>query len=303
MAAGLCFDDTGGVLEDWGSEEYYDPRSVTDALGNMPAEMLDDGFAIMDPVDNYVTKYVGFYDNMDNDAFAANFARMEKWLGEGIDVAGEAYVEFLEEIYQDNNLYNNEMELDGEHVDLERIDMPVLQLMGEYDHLIPAESSKPFNDVIGSDDVTTIEYPTGHIGLSVSSSSHEHVWPRAAQWFIDKMPAEAVADLDVDIVDTSGGMFEGATEVDVSEEAVDIEVDAPAHEGDEADAEAAADEPEPAEDAADVETVSGIGPTYAERLRAAGIETTADLAGYDAAELAEVAETSEARAADWLDQV
>ena len=311
MAAGLCFDETGGVLEDWGSADYYDPSDVTDALGNVPAEMLDDGFAIMDPVDNYVTKYVGFYDNMDNDEFTANFARMERWLGEGIDVAGEAYVEFLEKIYQNNELYNGEMELDGEHVDLSKIDMPVLLLMGEYDHLIPSESSKPFLDVIPSEDTTTIEYPTGHIGLSVSSASHEDVWPRAAQWFIDRMPPEEVADIDTDMVDTEVGteVDAGADtedgEGDEDDEGVDIEVESPGEAGsDEADEDSDGDgEATDGIEAADVEVVNGIGPTFAERLRAAGVETVGDLGDYDAAELAGIAETTESRATDWLDQV
>ncbi len=286
MAAGLCFEETGGVLADGGSADYYDPNDVTDALGNVPAEMLDDGFAIMDPVDNYVSKYAGFYDNMEDDDFAANFARMERWLGEGIDVAGDAYVEFLEKIYQDNELHNGEMELDGEHVDLAEVDMPVLLLMGEYDHLIPSESSKPFLDVIPSEDTTAIEYPTGHIGLSVSSASHEDVWPRAAQWFIDRMPPEDVADLDTDMVDTDVG---GAAEDD---EAVDIEVESPEEAGSKAD-----------DEAVDIEALDGIGPTYAERLREAGVETVGDIGASDAAELAEIAETTESRAADWLDQV
>jgi polyhydroxyalkanoate synthase len=307
MAAGLYFDETGGVLEDWGSADYYDPSDVADAFGNVPAEMLDDGFAIMDPVDNYVTKYVGFYDNMDNDEFTANFARMERWLGEGIDVAGEAYVEFLEKIYQDNELYNGEMELDGEHVDLSEVDMPVLLLMGEYDHLIPSESSKPFLDVVPSEDTTAIEYPTGHIGLSVSSASHEDVWPRAAQWFIDRMPPEEVADVDTDMVDTDvedaaddgAGVEDGADDED--SEGVDIEVESPDEAGGGGDEEAVEDED--AIEAADIEVVKGIGPTFAGRLREAGIETVGDLADYDAAELAEVAETTESRATDWLDQV
>ena len=325
MAAGLYFDDTGGVLEDWGSADYYDPSDVTDALGNVPAEMLDDGFAVMDPIDNYVTKYVGFYDNMDDDEFAANFARMERWLSEGIDVAGEAYVEFLEKLYQGNELCNGEMELDGEHVDLSKVDMPVLLLMGEYDHLIPSESSKPFLDVIPSEDTSTIEYPTGHIGLSVSSASHEEVWPQAAQWFIDRMAPEDVADVDTDMVDTDvGAAEEAADDADAGDdEGVDIEVESPeeTEESDEAEgAEDTADVEDGPGDAdvedgpgdadvedglgdADVELVNGIGPTYAERLRAADIETVADLAEYDAAELAAVTEASESRVADWLDQV
>jgi polyhydroxyalkanoate synthase len=244
MAAGLCFEHTGGILEEWGSEEYYDPEDVVDTYGNVPSEFLDAGFALMDPVDNYVSKYITMYENLESDAFVGNFARMERWLDEGIDLAGTAYVEFLEKIYQNNELHRNELEIDGEHIDVESIDVPILQILGEYDHLIPASASKPFNDVVGSDDVTTIEYPTGHIGLSVSSSSHEEVWPEVCDWYHR-----------------------------VSEQGTDVE------------------------------EVSGIGPTYAERLRNAGIKTTEDLAEHEAAELADIAETSESRAVEWLDQL
>jgi len=57
MAAGLYFKDTGGILELWGDEQYYEPRAVKDAFGNMPAELLAIGFALMDPVSNFVSKY------------------------------------------------------------------------------------------------------------------------------------------------------------------------------------------------------------------------------------------------------
>jgi len=274
MAAGLCFDRTGGVLETWGDGEYYSPRDVVDTFGNMPADFLDDGFALMDPVDNYVTKYITFYDNMENDAFVENFSRMEKWLDEGIDLAGDAYVEFLEKIYQNNELYRNVLELDGEHVDLANVDMPILQILGEYDHLIPPEASKPFNEVVGSDDVRTIEYPTGHIGLSVSSSSHENVWPEVCDWYHEVSEGESADNESADENPSS------AVE-EIQEQAAEA-VDA-------------------ADD--DIEAVDGIGPTYAERLRAAGVETAEDLAEYDASDLAELAETTESRAAQWLSQL
>ncbi|WP_255198112.1 class III poly(R)-hydroxyalkanoic acid synthase subunit PhaC [Halorarius litoreus] len=284
MAAGLCFDDTGGVLELWGDEEYYDPEAVTETFGNMPAEMLDVGFALMDPVANYVSKYVRLYDNIENEDFVRNFARMERWLSEGIDVAGATYVEFLREIYQQNSLYKNEYELGGEHVDIGNIDMPVLQILGEYDHLIPPASSKPFNDVVGSDDVTTIEYPTGHIGLAVSGSSHRDVWPKVADWYFDRSSSEAV---EVE--------FDDETVVDS-----DADTDEPAD-----DESSTLDEEsyEPAEtEGGALEAISGIGPTYAERLVDGGITTVAELADADPETVAELAQVGASRAADWVEQ-
>ncbi|WP_222918305.1 class III poly(R)-hydroxyalkanoic acid synthase subunit PhaC [Natrinema sp. SYSU A 869] len=186
MAAGLCFAGDGGVLELWGGEEYYDPEAVTETFDNVPAGFLDVGFALMDPVANNVTKYVRFYDNMEDEDFVENFARMERWLDEGIDMAGEAYEEFIRDIYQDNQLYENELYLGGEHVDITNIDMPVLQIVAEYDHLIPPEASKPFNDVIAADDTEILEFATGHIGMSVSSRSHDELWPQVSEWFEER---------------------------------------------------------------------------------------------------------------------
>ncbi|WP_459194334.1 class III poly(R)-hydroxyalkanoic acid synthase subunit PhaC [Halosimplex sp. J119] len=308
MAAGLCFEGTGGVLEQWGSDEYYDPEDVTETFGNVPAEFLDVGFALMDPVDNYVSKYVRFYENLENEDFVENFGRMERWLSEGIDVAGEAYDQFLRDLYQDNKLYNNEMYLDGTHVNVENIDMPVLQIMGEYDHLIPADASKPFNEVVGSDDVTTIEYSTGHIGLSVSSSSHEEVWPEVCEWYAERSEVADVEGVDVgaevEAVAEEGQAAADAAEPDdvtAAEEAAeeDASEQGPAAEEETVAETTAEDEP----DSPEVDTVAGIGPTYADRLREAGIATVADLLASEPAEVADITGAPVARVEDWFEQV
>jgi polyhydroxyalkanoate synthase len=303
MAAGLCFDQTGGTLEDWGSEEYYNPQDVVDTYGNVPAEMLDDGFALMDPIDNYLRKYITLYENLESDGFVQNFSRMERWLDEGIDLAGQAYVEFLQKIYQNNELYRNVLEINGQQVDVANIDMPIIQIIGEYDHLIPPEASKPFNDIVGSDDVTTIEYPTGHIGMSVSSSSHEDVWPQVSEWFWEKSEAaEEADDADEAAEEADDAETAEASVSEIQEQAAQQVTDEAEDSGpEEADGGEAVVEDEP--DADPVDTISGIGPTYAERLHDAGIETAADLTEYDAAEIAEIAQTSESQAQNWLDQL
>ena len=190
MAAGLCFEDTGGVLELWGSGDHFDPGAVIETFGNVPADFLAAGFAMLDPVQNYVTKYARLYDNVEDEDFVENFARMERWLNQGVDVAGEAYVEFLEKTYRDNQLMANELHLDGEHVDVGTLEMPILQIVAEYDHLMPPPASLPFNDVVPSDDVCVVESPTGHIGMSVSTKAHEQVWPEVSEWFAARSSIE-----------------------------------------------------------------------------------------------------------------
>jgi len=284
MAAGLCFAGDGGVLELWGDEEYYDPEKVTETFDNVPAEFLDIGFALMDPVANGVTKYVRLYENIEDEDFVENFARMEEWLGDGIDVAGETYVQFLRDVYQKNSLYENELELDGKHVDIGNLEMPILQIVAEYDHLIPPGASTPFNDVVPSDDVTTMEFPTGHIGMSVSSSSHAELWPDVCEWFeersdVDEPAAEATADPE-------------------SPDAALAEDGDP----DDPDAQAAATDGPDVTDERDLEEIDGIGPSYADRLRSAGIESVADLAAASAADVADDADVPVSSLEGWIEQ-
>ncbi len=305
MAAGLCFAGDGGLLELWGDEEHYSPEKVVETFHNAPADFLDAGFALMEPVENLVGKYVRLYDNLENEEFVENFARMERWVGDGIDVSGKTYQQFLEDIYQENKLARNELYLGEQHIDLDRIEMPVLQIVGEYDHLIPPEASTSFNDLVASEDTTAIEFPTGHIGLSVSSRSHAQLWPEVCEWYAERSAVEEDADAESDL-ETDEAEVEAA-------DAHDPAGDETASEADDLDdvteAADAADEEEGDSQStlSDVEEdglrrIDGIGPSYAERLAAAGIEEPADLATADPADLAERIDVGLSRVEGWIDQ-
>jgi predicted flap endonuclease-1-like 5' DNA nuclease len=59
---------------------------------------------------------------------------------------------------------------------------------------------------------------------------------------------------------------------------------------------------EPAGSSDPVETLNGIGDAYAARLADAGIDTVADLAAADAAELAEATDIAKGRLENWIEQ-
>lgn len=181
MATPVAMDGNGGVLEQWAN--YLDPETITDTYENVPAELLAVTFALLNPVDNFLGKYVRFLENIDDEEFVANFARMERWTWDGVDVAGAVFREFLDEIYEQNNLVTGELSLNGKRVDPSEIEIPVVQIVGEYDHIIPPASSRPLNDVIASDDERIIEFGAGHIGISVSARAHETLWPTVCEWY------------------------------------------------------------------------------------------------------------------------
>jgi polyhydroxyalkanoate synthase len=264
MATPIAFEGTGGILERWAA--HHDPKVAVETYGNLPAELLAVEFSMMEPVENYVTKYIRLYENIEDEAFVENFARMEQWIWDGVDVAGEAYREFVSEVYKQNQLVEDEVALDGRRVVLGDIEVPVLQIVGQYDHIVPAESSTPFNDLVGSEDERLIEFPAGHVGISVSSKAHDRLWPDVCEWYGDR-----------------SGSLEDCGET------------APGTADDEPPMDGTADNGE-----APVETVRGVGPTYADRLAAAGIETVGDLREHDPELLAAVADTSPARAETWL---
>lgn len=185
MTTGIDF-KVEGTLNLWGDKPHFDVDKFVDAYGNAPPEFLQTGFLLMKPVQNLVSKYISFYENVDNDKFVENFFAVEKWLNDNIPLPGAVFREFIKYIYQDNQLAENKLRINGKVVELTKITCPVLNLIAERDHLTPPDSSIVFNDLVSSKDKETIVYPTGHIGLSISSRSLRDLWPRVSDWIAER---------------------------------------------------------------------------------------------------------------------
>nr|WP_303651939.1 class III poly(R)-hydroxyalkanoic acid synthase subunit PhaC [Halovenus rubra] len=180
MATPVVFDETGGLLERWA--RFYDPKTVTETYGNVPAELLASQFALMEPVENLLSKYIRFFENIEDEDFVEMFARMERWTWDGVDVAGRVFREFVDDVYRNNRLIEGEISLGGETVTPSELTVPLLQIVGTQDHIVPPESSTVLNNVVATDDEHIVEFPAGHIGISVSGRAHSELWPEVCSW-------------------------------------------------------------------------------------------------------------------------
>lgn len=186
------FETDKGLLHLWAKD--IDVDRIVEAHGNMPGDLLNIAFLLLNPARLVIDKYIGFIEKIDDKEFVENFVRMEKWIFDSPDVPGETFREFMKDFYQKNLLINNKKELGGRLVDLKKINMPVLNIYGRYDHLVPPEACEQFTKKIGSKDVEDICLDTGHIGIYVSSKCQKELVPKIAQWLQDRdLPAEKKA--------------------------------------------------------------------------------------------------------------
>ncbi|MDJ0763606.1 MAG: class III poly(R)-hydroxyalkanoic acid synthase subunit PhaC [Myxococcota bacterium] len=180
MVTPIDFDTDTGLLNVW--SRYLDPDRMVQAFGNVPGDFMNSGFLLLNPLRLMFQKYVDFIERMSDKEFTANFIRMEKWIFDSPDQAGEAYRKFIKSMYQKNQLVKGEFELGGRKVDLKSIKQPVLNVFGEKDNLVPPACSRPFTDLVSSKDKTVLSFPTGHIGLFTSSRSQTEYAPAIASW-------------------------------------------------------------------------------------------------------------------------
>ncbi|MCE8426911.1 MAG: class III poly(R)-hydroxyalkanoic acid synthase subunit PhaC [Candidatus Methanoperedens sp.] len=191
LVAPVDFNTDKGILNLWAKS--LDVDKIVDYYGIVPGDFLNSAFLLLDPFRLMIDKYVGMFDRIEcnpddttssirNEDMIKNFLRMEKWIFDSPDQAGETFRQFMKDCYQNNLLIKNEMKLNGTKINLKNITMPLLNIMAEFDHLVPNDSSKPLSNAVSSTDKETLVFPTGHIGIFVGSKSQKEVCPKIAAW-------------------------------------------------------------------------------------------------------------------------
>jgi len=162
--------------------KQMDIDKLVSYIGYLPPEKLYECYSILKPFKQGVNKYYNLIENIDNETFVQNFLRIEKWLYDTPPIAGETIKQWINDIYKKNLLVKNQFKLGTTIVDLKKINVPLLNIVAEEDHLVSPECSVPLNEVVSSEDKRLIRFHTGHVGLIASSYSQNNVLPKVGQW-------------------------------------------------------------------------------------------------------------------------
>lgn len=180
MVTPVDFKTPGNLLSSW--VQHMDVDLVVDTLGNIPGEMLNLTFLSLKPFSLTGQKYINMVDLLDDPAKVKNFLRMEKWIFDSPDQAGETFRQFTKDFYQKNGFLNGGVMLGEREVDLKNVTCPVLNIFALQDHLVPPAASKAMKGVVGSEDYTELAFPGGHIGIYVSGKAQKEVTPTIGKW-------------------------------------------------------------------------------------------------------------------------
>jgi polyhydroxyalkanoate synthase len=185
MVTPVDFHTAGNMLSHWA--RHIDVDLLVDTLGNVPGELLNWVFLSLKPFRLTGQKYIDLIGMWDDPEKLRNFIRMEKWIFDSPDQAGEAFRQFIKDFYQQNGLVKGEVTLGERRVDLARITMPVLNIYATEDHLVPPESSVALQACVGTEDYTVLTFKGGHIGVYVSGRAQKQIPSAIASWLRERV--------------------------------------------------------------------------------------------------------------------
>jgi polyhydroxyalkanoate synthase len=180
MVTPVDFHTPENLLAKW--VRGLDIDALVSSNGIVPGQLLNAAYVSLMPFRLLQQKYVNLLEVGADVPAMENFVRMEKWIFDSPDQAGEAFRQFARWFFQENRLMKGTLEIGGRHVDLKNITQPVLNIYGKQDHLVPPSASTPLEQLIGTSDYMALALSVGHIGMYVSSKAQRELPQAIAYW-------------------------------------------------------------------------------------------------------------------------
>jgi polyhydroxyalkanoate synthase subunit PhaC len=180
----IDFKTPDNSLSCWAQD--MDVDLMVDTMGNIPGDLLSFTFLSMNPYRLTSQKYLDMVELLDNGTKLKNFLRMEKWIFDSPDQAGEAFRQFVKDFFQGNKLVKGGLMIGDKEVDLKNITMPILNVYATKDHLVPPSATKALDGKTSSEDYSEVAFKGGHIGIFVSGRALAEVPPAIGGWLKER---------------------------------------------------------------------------------------------------------------------
>jgi polyhydroxyalkanoate synthase len=170
-----------GLFRTMADPRLFDVDRLCDRNDVVPAELIVAGFDALRPAGR-IANQVRLWDNMWNDEFVKGYRMMERWGAETLPLAAEYFRQIVKELMQGNALHEGTLRLGGRRVDLSRIEVPLLHVLAQHDHIVPLPCAQPLMQCVGSRDKQEIVLPGGHVSLIAGANAVRRMWPALDQW-------------------------------------------------------------------------------------------------------------------------
>jgi poly(3-hydroxybutyrate) depolymerase len=151
---------------------------VAHGNGVLKGEYLLGGFIVIKP-ENEVGKQLQLLAHVRDARHVERYRAFEDWFKHTQDIAGPFYLWLVEHLFRDNELIRGALRIDGEAVDLRRIDCPVNLLAGATDHITPPDQVFALADAVSTPAARITRRTTsgGHLGLFMGTEALRDHWP------------------------------------------------------------------------------------------------------------------------------
>ncbi|HEU4481357.1 MAG TPA: alpha/beta fold hydrolase, partial [Actinomycetota bacterium] len=159
------------------SHRLFKPVYFLDGEGCVPPEALRESFHILRP--QALRTVIGAWRRRNDASFRQFYDPLARWVWEHRALSGQMHFDLVD-LFRTNAFLRGSLIVSGELARLEDVEVPVLTLIAERDHIVPSASSHALAGVEGLD-VTEVTLESGHVSMISGSTATTTTWPTIAQ--------------------------------------------------------------------------------------------------------------------------
>lgn len=170
-------------LGQYAASVWRDLERILPADDLVPAKFVQTLFAVLQPL-AVVEKFRQLACQPPSAANLRRFVLVEDWLNDGVPLTQPVCREIIEEWYGANRPGRGAWRVGGELLRPRRVTVPVLVVVAERDHIVPAASAAVLAQQLPC--ARLLHLPLGHIGMIVGAQAKDLLWRPVADWIVEQ---------------------------------------------------------------------------------------------------------------------